>query len=157
MEITKISQDGFKIRGKKITVVSDPLGKSMILSGVDRREFVVPGLGEYEIGGVDIFGEKQVYRVVIDDISVCFFGDYEKKLSEAELDKIGTIDILLVSSVVDGETIAKLEARVVIPCGKAEDVTKFVKELGAEGAGSQPKYVISKDKLPETTTIVILE
>lgn len=157
MEITKISQDGFKIKGKKITVISDPLGKSMVLSGIDREEFVVPGPGEYEIGGVDIFGEKEVYRVVIDDISICFFGDYEKKLSEAELDKIGTIDILLVSSTVDGETIAKLEARVVIPCGKEEGVAKFVKELGLEGAVSQPKYVISKDKLPETTTIIILE
>ncbi len=157
MEITKISQDGFKIKGKKITITSVPLGKSMILSGLDREEFVVPGPGEYEIGGVDIFGEKEIYSVVIDDISVCFFGDYGKKLSEAELDKIGTIDILLVSAVVDGETIAKLEARVVIPCGKEEDIAKFVKELGAEGAVSQPKYVISKDKLPETTMVIILK
>lgn len=156
MEITKISPSGFKIKGKKITVVSDPLGKSVVLSGAERPDFVVPGPGEYEIGGVDIFGEKEVYRVVIDEISICLFGDYGKKLSEAELDKIGTIDILLVAAVVDSGTIAKLESRVVIPCGNEQEITKFVKEMGSEGVVAQPKYVVSKDKLPETTMVVTL-
>lgn len=157
MEITKISDTGFKVRGKKMTVVSDPVGKSLILSGPERKDFVVPGPGEFEIGEVGVFAEREIYRVVLDEVSICFFGDYGKKLEQESLDKIGSVDILLVSADIDAETVAKLEPMVVIPCGGGEAVQKFAKEMGHEGTAAQPKYVISKEKLPETTTAIILE
>ncbi len=156
MEITKISETGFKVRGKKMTVMSDPLGKSLIVSGPERKDLVVPGPGAFEIGGVDVFAEREIYRVVLDEVSVCLLGDYGKKFEQEALDKIGSIDILLVSTGIDVETVAKLEPMVVIPIGSMEDVQKFAKEMGHEGTAAQPKFVISKEKLPETTTIVVL-
>jgi len=120
------------------------------LSGTDRDDFVVPGPGEYEVGGVDVFGYNNAFRVVLDDISICLLA------GETKLEGLGNVDILLVPANADAETVAKIEPMVVVPSGTSQEIEKFIKELGHEGIPAQPKLIISKDKLPETMTIVVL-
>jgi hypothetical protein len=36
-------------------------------------------------------------------------------------------------------------------------VEKFLKEMGAENTVPQPKLTVSAEKLPETTTVIVLE
>lgn len=150
MEIVAKNGTGFKVKGKNMTITSDPVGKSLLIAGPDRPDFNIPGPGEYEIGGVDVFAGNDVYRVIIDDVSVCFLA------TKSNLDKIGNIDILIVGALLDSETITKLEPLVVIPIGSEEEKAKFIKELGRDGITAQPKLSISKEKLPEEMAVYLL-
>lgn len=145
--------------------------------------FVIQGPGEYEIKGVFIFGletdhddkggaergKNTVYRIILDDVKLLHLGDLGRKLSDAEIDKLGDIDILFIpvggNYTIDAKTaaevVAQLEPRIVIPMHYGHmnllPVTDFQKEMGAESVTAQPKLTTSAEKLPETTTVVVLE
>ncbi|MBI3887528.1 hypothetical protein HY310_00480 [Candidatus Microgenomates bacterium] len=144
MEILSSKSGEFKIKGKKAGITID--SKAMI------GEFVLPGPGEYEVAGVDAVGLKDgVYKFKIDGVKVCFL---PRKLNENEKDVVGSVDILITAAVNGFDT--SLDASYVIPYGPEEDVSKFAKDAGSENLAAQPKLVTSADKLPETTTVVIL-
>lgn len=215
MEIYPLGHSSFRIKGKTITVVTDPFDAAMVglkypkldsvdvvtishdhadhnvVANITGMPFVINGPGEYEIKGVTVVGvptfhddkngaergANTVYKINIDGINVCHLGDLGHKLSDEGLNQVGSVDILLIpvggTYTVDaktaGEVVAQLEPLIVIPmhyqrpgmnpelAGNLEPVTNFLKEMGAEGLAPQPKLVMSKDKLPETTTVVVLE
>jgi L-ascorbate metabolism protein UlaG (beta-lactamase superfamily) len=136
MEITYLGHSAFKLKGKDGTVVTDPFADSIGLSlpsisadiitvshqhddhnavkkmnGTARRSepFIVEYPGEYEVGGISVFGvqtfhdDKQgqdrgvntVYTIVIDDIRICHLGDLGHELSASQLEQIGVVDVLL--------------------------------------------------------------
>jgi L-ascorbate metabolism protein UlaG (beta-lactamase superfamily) len=136
MEITYFGHSAFKIKGKNGTVVTDPFADSVGLSfpkvsadivtishdhqdhnsaqrvsGTARRAepFVVAYPGEYEVGGISIFGtqtfhdasqgsergKNTVFSIVVDDLRVCHLGDLGHELSASQLEEIGVIDVLL--------------------------------------------------------------
>lgn len=80
------------------------------VKGTPKREqpFVIDFPGEYEVGGISIFGTKTfhdqvqgaekgnniVFKFLIDGLSVCHLGDLGHQLDEKQLDAIGMIDIL---------------------------------------------------------------
>lgn len=127
-------------------------------------------------GGADR-GKNVVYKMTIDDVRVCHLGDLGHKLTDEQLDTIGDVDILLIpvggkytiDSKMAAQVVAQVEPLIVVPMhydampagrqGKLElePVANFLKEMGAAGTVAQPKLVISKDKLPETMTVVVLE
>lgn len=133
MEITSFETGGFKIKGKLATVFCSP-------SGVKIDDFVIDGPGEYEVKEVTVFGtaagEKTVYNITIDGVRICY--------AEKEINKTEVVDILLMPAKID-EAITQLEPRVVI----------FLKD-GPETAPVS-KFNITAEKLPETTTTVVLE
>lgn len=114
---------------------------------------------------------------MIDGVAVCHLGDLGHKLSDVQVDAIGQLDILLIPVggffTIDAKTaaqvVAQLEPSIVVPMHyyregmaamfkeKVEGVDKFLKEMGAEGLAPQSKLTMTKDKLPETTTVVVLE
>lgn len=122
-------------------------------------------------------GANTIYKITIDDIRVCHLGDLGHKLSDDQLTKIGDVDVLLIPVggvyTIDAkkaaEVVAQLEPLVVVPihykrindpsltAGKVGPVSDFLAEMGAEGIAPIPKLSTSKEKLPETTTIVVLE
>lgn len=136
MEITYLGHSAFKLKGKNGTVLTDPFGDSVGLSfpntsadiitishqhgdhnatskvkGTARRStpFIVAYPGEYEVGGISIFGVKTfhdaskgeergtntVFTIIIDDIRVCHLGDLGHELSSSQLEEIGVVDVLL--------------------------------------------------------------
>jgi L-ascorbate metabolism protein UlaG (beta-lactamase superfamily) len=121
-------------------------------------------------------GRNTVYTITMDALRLCHLGDLGHKLSDEQLAKVGDVDILFIptggfytiSAKTAAEVVAQLAPLVVIPMhykrnglsadfSALEPVENFLKEMGAEGVQPQPKLVISKDKLPETTTVVVLE
>ncbi|MBI4033264.1 MAG: MBL fold metallo-hydrolase [Candidatus Blackburnbacteria bacterium] len=167
MDITWLGHSSFRIKGKTSTVITDPYDPSMVglkfpkieanivtishehqdhnrsdlVLGAPLSErklpHVVRGPGEYEIGGVSIFGiptfhdneqgakrgVNTVYVITIDGIVICHLGDLGHKLSEEEARQMGDVDILLVPVggvyTIDAEDaasiVASIDPWVVIP------------------------------------------
>jgi len=158
MEITYVGHACFKIKGKTITIVIDPydskigyklpkLSADVVLvthnhfdhnnvAGVSDYRLLVDGPGEYEIGGVFIYGrsvyhdKKQgaergkvtMYLITIDGIDILHVGDLGHELSQEDLEKIPNVDVLMVP-VGGGYTI------------NAEEAAKLVTDL-------EPAYVL---------------
>lgn len=137
MEITYLNHSCFKIKGKNGTLVTDPYqagtGPSLPsisadvvtlshqhddhnagekISGTARRDkpFLITEPGEYEIGGISVFGhasyhdavegkergKNTVFTIFMDDLRVCHLGDLGHELTPSLLEELGTIDVLLV-------------------------------------------------------------
>ncbi|MFH2118547.1 MAG: MBL fold metallo-hydrolase [Candidatus Paceibacterota bacterium] len=137
MTITYHGHSCFKLRGKNGSVVTDPYSDSVgfslpslsadivtishdhtdhnqanKVSGTARRQkpFIINHLGEYEVGGVSVFGVKSyhdgalgeerglnsIFTIAIDGIRICHLGDLGHELSEKEINAIGNVDVLLV-------------------------------------------------------------
>lgn len=164
-----------------VTVSHDHFDHNVV-SKVAGDPFVIAGPGEYEIKGISVVGvsvfhddsegkergKNVVYKITIDEVRVCHLGDLGHKLTDTQLDAIGDVDILFIpvggKYTIDNKTavqvVAQLEPLVVVPMhygGELEPVQSFLKEMGAEGVAAQPKLVLSKEKLPETTTVIVLE
>lgn len=146
MEISYQNSGGFRLKGKKATVLVTP-------AEIAVENYKITGPGEYEIGGVEVIGlAGGVFRINIDGVGV---GLIPQKLTEEEKNRIGAVNIVLTPAT--AELDATLEPNYVIPFGNKEDVEKFSKNLGAENVVAVSKLVTSPEKLPETTTVVVLE
>lgn len=147
---------------------------------------VIEGSGEYEtkgvaISGVSTFhdkvkgqdrGKNIVYHIEMDGLNLVHLGDLGHTLSDEKVSEIGECDILMVpvggvytiESKEAAEVVAQLEPKVIVPMhyllpglkAPLEGVEKFLKEMGEEGLTAQNKLTVSKDKLPEEPTVVLL-
>lgn len=150
--------------------------------------FLVDTPGEYEFADYSVKGiatrahteasgdaSATVYRISASDITVLIVGHTYEKLSEEQLESIGTVDVVVVPAGGGGYTldalgaasiVRELEPKLVIPVHTEEDglqysvpqgsVEAFVKELGAPVA----EQIVDKLKLkslPEQMTIQILK
>ncbi len=122
-------------------------------------------------------GKNVVFKVSLDEIRLVHLGDLGRRLTDDEVRELGDVDILFVPTggtyTIDAKTAAEIVTQIgpsiVIPmhyqrpgmspklAEALEPVSKFLKETGADSITPQPKLSISKDKLPETTTVVVLE
>lgn len=147
---------------------------------------IIKGPGEYEKLGVNITGvaafhdtqkgaergPNTIYHLLMDEVNLVHLGDLGHLLTEEEIATIETADILMVpvggGPTIDAEkatkVLAQLEPRIVIPMHykvsglkfELADVDLFLKEMGAEDVTPIPKLSITRDKLPEETTVVVL-
>lgn len=163
MEITWLGHSSFRLKGKNGAVVTDPFDSSMVgfkfpkttadivtishdhndhnqkekISGNPKPPKVISGPGEYEIGGISIFGiasyhddnlgqergTNTIYVITLDNIRICHLGDLGHKLTQDHLSQIGQVDIALVPvggvfTIDPGqaqEVVASMEPKVVIP------------------------------------------
>lgn len=157
------------------------------LEAVAKAGHVISGPGEYEVTGVGVTGfptyhdasggtEKganTVYLIEVDDVHVCHLGDIGHQLSEGQLEKMGTVDVLLVpvggrhtlSAAQAAEVVRQIEPRLVVPMHFAlpglkielEPVERFLKEMGADSAEAQPKLSVQAGSGDSETRLVLLE
>lgn len=154
--------------------------------------FTIQGPGEYEVGGVLITGvrtyhDKQhgkdqgyntAYIIHLDDVVFCHLGDLGHELTQAQLEAIGSVDVLFVP-VGGGETISPAEAisvisqiepRVVVPMHYGHErldpsiqlatLEKFTHELGLKEVTAVEKLNVTASNLPaegEQSRVVIME
>lgn len=189
MDIYPLGHSSFRIKGKNATVVTDPFEQKSeadvvlvshnhadhnVVSKIAGEPFIVDGPGEYEIKGVTVVGvasfrDNVVYKFTVDGVNLCHLGDLGHKLTDAQVETIGDVDILFVpvggfytiDAKTASEVVAQIEPVVVIPMHdkgeKLDPVDKFLKEMGTEEITAVAKYTISKDKLPENTSVIVLE
>ncbi len=177
MDIYFLGQGAVRIRGKKTTLVVDPLEKvdadgvlitnhdvtSIQLSKVNGLRVVISGPGEYEVGGAAILGvqvgEATTYSIKIDGVTLLHLGNLTKPLTDSEIDKYPSIDIVFLPAVREiVPLIAKLEPKIVIPIHfTKENIEPFLKETGKEGLSARDKLTTSREKLPQELEVVWLK
>lgn len=163
------------------------------ISGTARRPepFVINAPGEYELQDISIFGyssfhdnkkgtergKNTIMVIVIDGIRIAHLGDLGHVLSDDQVEKLGSIDVLLIP--VGGEftigpksaseIIQAMEPSIVVPMHyktsehKPDEFAKlffldaFLKEMGKEGIEPIEKLVLTPGSLPEEMEIVVLK
>ncbi len=140
--------------------------------------FFIEHAGEYEKSGIFVYGfrvhegARHIYTIEAEDIHILYCGLLDKPLSDADLEKIENIDILIVPvgghGVLSGKEAADLagalEPRIIIPIhyhipgvkGHMDGADVFVKAMGGKAEHSGAKLKINKKDLPQDTTQVAL-
>jgi L-ascorbate metabolism protein UlaG (beta-lactamase superfamily) len=152
-------------------------------------KIVIDQPGEYEVSGISIYGiaarahmdeEKQfsatMYKIMADDQKVLICGHVYPELSDAQLERIGMVDIMIVPVGGNGYTldgigalrlIKKVEPKLVIPTHyEAKDLAYVVPQQSLEQAvnalAMEPKESVAKLKVKSTevgegTQLIVLE
>ncbi|PJE69583.1 MAG: MBL fold metallo-hydrolase [Candidatus Staskawiczbacteria bacterium CG10_big_fil_rev_8_21_14_0_10_38_10] len=159
------------------------------VKAVKGEPFVIKGPGEYEVKGVHINGilafhddqqgkekgENVIYVIEAEDMKICHLGDLgQRQLTDEQLEKIGSVDILMIpvggtftiSAKEAQKIISQIEPKIVIPMHyllpklkvKLDDVDKFSKVMGKNSMEAQDKFSVKASVLPkEGMEIVILK
>lgn len=179
-----------KTKANLVTVSHDHHDHNNIegVLGMEENEpFIIDRSGEYEykgifVNGVGSFHDKKegeergksvMFRIEIDGVSVLHCGDLGTNLSDAQLEKIGEVDILLIpvggkytlNAKEAAEVVRQVEPRIVVPMHykipgldlDIDDVKAFSKEMG-NGSEVVSKLKMNKKDLPvDEIKLVILE
>lgn len=207
MEITYLGHSAFRMRGKEVTIVTDPysadLGMSMgkpsadivtvshksanhsYMKGVLGDPRVIQGPGEYEVRHVLIAGVatstqprkgplNTAYVLRFDELAVCHLGDVSSKLTNQQIEEIGSIDVLMVpvggNPVLDAsgasQVIAQLEPTVIVPMHyplqgsqskSTQTVEHFCREMGIKEWTAEPKLTVTRGSLGHEVRVIVLE
>lgn len=118
-------------------------------------------------------GNNMILHLMFDGLNIVHLGDLgQSELTEQQVTDIGAVDILLIpvggTFTIDAKRapsiISQLEPKITIPMHykieglkfELDGVEGFLKEMGAEGVVPVPKLSITKEKLPEEPTVVVL-
>ncbi|HSX57760.1 MAG TPA: MBL fold metallo-hydrolase [Candidatus Saccharimonadales bacterium] len=118
-------------------------------------------------------GKNTIYNFKIDKINIAHLGDLgQTTLTEPQVEEIGNVDVLLlpvggfftIDASEANKIASQLEPKIIIPMhfkgdstvSELADVDKFLKEIGKENIEAVPKLVVTPDKLPEETQVVLL-
>ncbi len=170
-----------------IVCLSHQLPEESGLERIGGDPYIISGPGEYEVHNVLIIGvgtyrdeasgslrgKNTVYALEIDEFSVCHLGNLGHLLTDQQVEVIGHVDILLVPvgghSTINAAQAARLvrtiEPKIVIPMHyktptceiELDPVDKFLAETGSQGLGSQAKLNVSKNSLPLSTQVFLLD
>ena len=122
-------------------------------------------------------GKNTIFVVDFEGVKFCHLGDLGHRLEDKQLTEIGNVDVLLlpvggfftIDAKAATEVVAQLEPRIVIPMhylveGMNKDnfsqltpVEPFLSQIGASSVTPLPKLIITKEKLPDTLQIILLE
>jgi L-ascorbate metabolism protein UlaG (beta-lactamase superfamily) len=168
-----------------VTVSHQHTGHSNI-TAIDGTPRQVTGPGEYEIKGVLIIGmasyhddfkgtqrgKNTIYLLGIDEISICHLGDLGHVLTAEQVEGLDEVDVLLIpvggvstiNAVIATEVVRQITPKIVIPMHyqtpslkrELEPVDRFLREMGVKEIGSQPKLTVTKNNLPLTTQVCLL-
>ncbi len=154
--------------------------KQFPLDSFENEPFVIDNPGEYEVNGIFSYAiavrsaDEQhphhlMYRFELEGMSIGFLGNLKRKLTDEEVEKLGSIDILLlpvgggdlISAKQAVEIIKVIEPRMVVPLAyhvegikhELGTVDSFCKELVCKRQDAN-KLKISKKDLPADDLIV---
>jgi len=174
-----------KITADIVTISHEHPGHSYI-QGIGGEPKVLTGPGEYEISGVLTLGlqtyhdgehgaqrgKNTIFVFEMDDLVICHLGDLGHTLDAELIEKIDSVDVLLVPvggvSTIDAiqaaEIVRRVEPKIVIPMHyktlvlkrDLAPVDRFLKEMGVKEAVPQPKLIVNKNSLPLTLQVVVL-
>ena len=170
-----------------VVTVSVDLPEHNNVRGVRAGFKDLTGPGEYEVGGVFITGidirpdrKKQetaprntVFVLDFDGVTVCHLGMLAHVPTQAQVEALGAVNLLLVPVGAEGrlnasqaaEVVSLLEPNLVVPMHyrlkglqlKLDPVSKFLKEMGLADLAPQDTLKVTRTGLPEETQVVLLE
>ncbi len=175
-----------KLKADIVTLSHDAPGHSNAEAVKEWRK-VFSGPGEYEVEGVFVTGiatshgknqagavdSNTVFVFEFSDMTVAHLGDLGHVLTEAQVEAIPNIDVLLVpvggrrtlDAAMAAEVIGIVEPRIVIPMhyrmeGTPEHLDpldRFLKEMGVPAPEPVSVLRISKAQLPQETQVIVME
>ncbi len=207
MEITYLGHSAFRLRGKDVSIVTDPFSPDSGLNmgkpsanivtesrqsphhsysdGVGGVPRVIAGPGEYEVADVLVAGvataqepmkgpTNTAYVFRLEELTICHLGHLEDKLTDQQVEEIGSINVLMIPVGGGGalapseaaEVVSQLEPALVIPMHYhlegsriegLEPVDAFCREVGLKEYVAEPKLTVTKSTLPQNVRIVVLE
>ena len=205
MEISYFGGNCLRLTTKKAQIVIDDnlgkLGLKAVTKTTDislRTHSGIPEVqahfstgmpGEYEVSGVSIHGiaarahidkdedrSAVIYTIAAEDIRIGILGHIFPALSDAQIEEIGHVDVLVVpvgdsGYTLDGigalKVIKQIEPSVVIPTHYADKAIKYevpqvelaegLKGLAMEPSETLGKYKPKAGELTDTTKLIVLE
>ncbi|MBU4226152.1 MAG: MBL fold metallo-hydrolase [Chloroflexi bacterium] len=181
-----VGYEPLKLKADIVTVSHDAAGHNY-LQAVKGYSRAITGPGEFEIGGVFITGvqtdghgkkaseqpRNTLYVFDYDGLTVAHMGNLRQVPTQAEVEALGTVNIVLVpvggssglNAAKAAEVISLLEPNIVIPMHyhtpqvkvPLDQLDKFMKEMGLHEAETMPNLKVSKSSLPDETKVVVLE
>ena len=175
-----------KVRADIVTVSHDHADHSYV-SGIKDAPKVIDGPGEYEIKGVFVTGiatfhdrkkgaqrgRNTVFLFEFDGLTICHLGDLGHVPTQAQVEVLSDVDILLIpvggvstiGASQSAEVISLLEPKIVIPMHyktkaltlNLAPVQKFLQEMGLKKLATQESLKVTASTLPEETQIVLLD
>jgi len=175
-----------RLRAEVVTVSHDHPGHRNVTS-VRNRKLVVTGPGEYEVNGVFITGiatfhddkkgqdrgRNTIYLFDFDGLKICHLGDLGHILSQAQVEALNSVDVLLipvggvstVNAALAAEVVSLLEPKIVVPMHyrlpslafKLDPVSKFLKAMGLDDVSPQESLSVTPSNLSEETQVVLLK
>ncbi len=170
----------------QLLLVSHDGPDASAISSVEGSPFIVRIPGEFEAKDVFVFGaaapakkegkgtaeDNIMFRIEAEDIHLAHLGALNRPLTDAELEQLQDIDILMVpvgggrvlSPKAAAAVVNQIEPRVVIPMTfladglkeSLEPVQAFFKELGVAKPEEASKFKIVKKDLPQEDMKVVL-
>lgn len=177
-------------KGKaEIVTISHDHPNHSSLDGFTNEPYVISRPGEYEVGGIFVTairtyhdekkGEENGFNnlmlIQYDDLSVCHLGDLGHVLTQADVEKLNEVDVLLVpvggaggntlNAAQAAEVISLIEPYYVVPMhyqtevhpGGLDALDKFLKEMGTTSPTVESELRVTRSSLPEETQVVVLE
>jgi L-ascorbate metabolism protein UlaG (beta-lactamase superfamily) len=152
-------------------------------------KLVIDQPGEYEVSDTSIFGvaarahidepdqkTATIFKIVGEDIRLVVLGHVYPELSNAQLEALGTVDILIVPVGGNGYTldsvgaltlIKEIEPKIIIPTHYADksldypvpqqSLEEAVRGLAMEAHEAVPKLKVKSGELSDVTQLIILE
>ena len=174
MEITSISPNALKVRGKQSTFAINPfdintkiaaasaiffarIKNTLPTKNFEEAPVVIQGPGDYEVGGIKIVGsrvgESFIYRITVD--GVVLLAAQTSALVKAK-DSVSDYDMLVLEAdaMADQSVITSLNAKVIILYG--EKKRENAQALGQE-VSPVSKFSITREKLPAETQMIVLQ
>lgn len=158
-------------------------------TGRRSQPFVITAPGEYEILGVSVRaipvfhddqqgklrGKNLIMIITIDGVHLVHLGDLGHSLTEAQVEDIGPVDVLMVPVggvfTIDPQAAASvvenLDPSIVIPMHfrsekhsaafkELSPLTDFLKQMEVESKQAQEKLTVTAGNMPEETEVVVL-
>lgn len=158
-------------------------------SHIGQSRVIFDGPGEYEVADVGLIGFPAqrhldaggsgvtIYRLSVGDVRIALLGNIAPQLTEAQLENLGVVDVVVIPVGGNGYTldataaaaiVRQLDPRVVIPVHYADPALAyevpqdsldiFIGELGASVVEAGAKWKLkSASALPDQLTVVKIE
>lgn len=137
--------------------------------------FVIAGAGEYEVDEVFVIGvsggaadgSNTLYNVNIDGVNVVHPGAAAQRLSQAQVEELGAVDVLVLplgdasqGGIKAMDWIAQLQPAIVVPLSSGDDpagqLQRFLGGIGATAGEARDSLQVQAGSLPEDMQAVIL-
>jgi L-ascorbate metabolism protein UlaG (beta-lactamase superfamily) len=174
-----------KLKADIVTISHDHVGHNAV-AAVPGEPFVVNGPGEYEVHGVFVVGTTlehdargggnlgftTAFCIIAEDITVCHLGDIGHRPSQAQVEALGQVDVLLVpvggvntiGAAMAAEVVNLIDPSYIIPMhfrspGRPdlEPVDKFLQEMGVTHAEPIDTLKVTPARLPDEPQVLLLD
>jgi L-ascorbate metabolism protein UlaG (beta-lactamase superfamily) len=172
-----------RLKADVVTISHDQPGHNN-LEAVRGYSYMLSGAGEYEIGGVFIYGvamhhvtnehyrENVAYLMQYGPLTVVHLGDLAHVPDQSTVEALGEVNVALVpvggghglKASTAAEVIALLEPNYIVPMHYAlpglkidlEPVDKFLKEMGVSKVQEEDTLRVLATNLPEQPQVIVL-